>query len=568
MTSIIPPKVLLKKVEKTFREYLPQDCDHLLDECVKLCQNYDLSPDALFWKWETVKHLNRGTRRLDETNLQELKLYITQEQAKPSRPTNKGSSARLSGVMSGRSGASGYGPGRIPRQLNGDFTSGVKEEDVDRPVPVAGSSKISFSRADKVERRDYRYMYEKLSERSDVLDERIDDMAEIVRLHYNLQELCDPASATEEDVVVVGRIVANAEIAATSGTSKLNEASIALESSRMMGSGVRVSLRFNTPLKIHGSTRVGFFPGAIVALRGRNGGGGWFSVSEVLSLPRMNGPPSPPKEDSESSFNMLIASGPFTPDADLQYRPWQNFVQVISKESPDTVLLLGPFVDSSHPQIRSGDVDETPEQLFANHFAQIIGDILSEKPSISFFVVPSVKDILSEHASFPQSEFDTTLLSHSRVHLLANPCRFSINGVNFAVSTVDTLFHLKKEEFLKQGQQADVEPGSDEPLDPMAELCRYMLQQRSFYPVFPPPIDVSHEVNLDVSRSKPLDLDRGSQDYTPRVLLVPSRLKQFSKLVGGATFINPSSVSKGSYAFLRYSSKGGEEGVNVDIRKL
>ena len=61
-----------------------------------------------------------------------------------------------------------------------------------------------------------RYMYEKLSERSDgtyssglgnrepindscskVLDERIDDMAEIVRLHYNLQELCDPASTTE-----------------------------------------------------------------------------------------------------------------------------------------------------------------------------------------------------------------------------------------------------------------------------------------------------------------------------------------------------------------------------------
>ena len=30
-----------------------------------------------------------------------------------------------------------------------------------------------------------------------VLDERIDDMAEIVRIHYNLQELCDPASVTE-----------------------------------------------------------------------------------------------------------------------------------------------------------------------------------------------------------------------------------------------------------------------------------------------------------------------------------------------------------------------------------
>jgi len=102
----------------------------------------------------------------------------------------------------------------------------------------------------------------------------------------------------------------------------------------------------------------------------------------------------------------------------------------------------------------------------------------------------------------------------------------------------------------------------------MAELCRYLLQQRSFYPVFPPPMDVSHEVNLDISRSKLLDLDRGTQDHTPHVLLVPSRLKQFSKRVGGTTFINPSSVSKSSYAFLKYSGREGGEGVGVDIRKL
>lgn len=113
---------------------------------------------------------------------------------------------------------------------------------------------------------------------------------------------------------------------------------------------------------------------------------------------------------------------------------------------------------------------------------------------------------------------------------------------------MDTLFHLKKEEILRQGQQADAEAERGEPLDPMAELCQYMLRQRrwvftipytgihrslilfSFYPIFPPPMDVSHEVNLDVSRSKLLDLDHGSQDHTPHVLLVPSRLKQFSKV--------------------------------------
>lgn len=170
MTSI-PPKVLLKKLEKELREHLPQDCDHLLDECmrslsgcpefathcligVKLCQNYDLSAEELRWKWEAVKRLSRETHRIDVTNIQELKIYIAQEQAKPSRPTNKGSSARLSGVMSVRGAASGYGPGRIPRQLTGGFMPGVKKESVDYPVPIAGSSKISFSQADKVERRE------------------------------------------------------------------------------------------------------------------------------------------------------------------------------------------------------------------------------------------------------------------------------------------------------------------------------------------------------------------------------------------------------------------------------
>jgi len=170
MTSL-PPKVLFKKLEKELREYLPQDCDHLLNECtrpplgcpalithrtigVQLCQNYDLTAEELRWKWEAVKRLSRETHRLDTTNIQELKIYITQEQTKPSRPTNKGSGARLSGVMSVRGGASGYGPGRIPRQLNGGFMPSVKREGVDRPVPVAGSSKISFLQVDKVERRE------------------------------------------------------------------------------------------------------------------------------------------------------------------------------------------------------------------------------------------------------------------------------------------------------------------------------------------------------------------------------------------------------------------------------
>jgi DNA polymerase alpha subunit B len=69
---------------------------------------------------------------------------------------------------------------------------------------------------------------------------------------------------------------------------KLNEASLVLESSRMMGSGIRVSLRFDPGVKIRGNAErtegIGLFPGAIVALRGKNGGGGWFLVNEILAV--------------------------------------------------------------------------------------------------------------------------------------------------------------------------------------------------------------------------------------------------------------------------------------------
>lgn len=59
-----------------------------------------------------------------------------------------------------------------------------------------------------------------------------------------------------------------------------------IESSRMLSSGTRVQLRFDPSIKIRGGVQgagsVGLFPGTMVALRGKNGGGGWFLVNEIL----------------------------------------------------------------------------------------------------------------------------------------------------------------------------------------------------------------------------------------------------------------------------------------------
>lgn len=68
-------------------------------------------------------------------------------------------------------------------------------------------------------------------------------------------------------------------------STKLDESTLIIDTSRNEGSR-RVPVRFEPSLKIRGGAKgaggLGFFPGMMVALKGKNGGGGWFSVSEIL----------------------------------------------------------------------------------------------------------------------------------------------------------------------------------------------------------------------------------------------------------------------------------------------
>lgn len=129
----------------------------------------------------------------------------------------------------------------------------------------------------------------------------IDEFTELVRLHYGLEDIADPASAgvsfysrfldftyiVQDETTVVGRIVMEIE-AASGGAAKLSEPFIALESSRRMGGGSRIPLRFAPELQIRGGPQgaggLGLFPGAIVAMRGKNGGGEYFLVSQILTV--------------------------------------------------------------------------------------------------------------------------------------------------------------------------------------------------------------------------------------------------------------------------------------------
>ncbi|KAI1790115.1 DNA polymerase alpha, subunit B [Ganoderma leucocontextum] len=565
--------------------------DDLVAECVKVCQANNMTGEDLFYKWEATRY-NRGPApQLTLKDIHDVRAQIQRDvrmrnnvakrftRGSLSGPQSRGFAMSSRGVRSNLGGSTGTPVKPAVRPQDGFDTSRLEKN-----VSIAGPSRsrvtIVGPPTDEAARqkRSYHYMYEKVSERSELLDDRIDHFGELVKDYYNVEELGDPAAVAEEDVVVVGRVVLDAE--SSSGSVKLNEASLMFESSRMMGSGSRIPLRFDPDVKVRkgkpGLGGQGFFPGAIVGLKGKNGGGGSFLVTEILSLPPLE-PPSPTlikAEAGETQFSMHIACGPFTHDGDLQFRHFQSLVAKLKlmATKPAVVLLIGPFIDASHPSIKIGDVDSPPEEMFRTVFRNRLTEFLDSSPGSRVLLVPSTRDILSNHTVFPQPELDRTLCSDSRIHMLPNPARFTLNGVHFAASSVDVLFHLRKEEFFKHATEVEPLPGPADPegqtpSDAMANLCRHVLQQRSFYPIFPVPLDLTHELSVDVTHSDllyftPQDDDSeasgSAEDPTaarcaPDVLIVPSRLKHFSKVVDHTVAVNPSFLTKSTYAVLEYA---------------
>ncbi|TCD61023.1 DNA-directed DNA polymerase alpha subunit pol12 [Steccherinum ochraceum] len=574
--------ISLQEVRARFGEAVDDD---VISECAKFCKMYNITVESLYYTWEAL-NLGRGSRSVPVIDKQGLSSLQRQLQNKAEQETKKRNAASnalnnsrsgmnmMRGVMRSGGNSDPFFGARIKQEPVADRLVGSSRVG-GRAVPAAAKSAVSFSLdGPSSSDRKYRYMYEKVSERSEVLDDRIEDMAQLIKEHYDIAEFGDPSATTEEDVVVVGRITLDGD-SSSSGPVKLNEASLTLETSRAMGSGVRVPFKFEANAKIRGGKRgaggVGLFPGAIVALRGNNGGGGWFTVSEVLSLPTPKYQIKRDEQTASSPFTVCVACGPFTTDSGLEYKPMKALLAKLKEEKPDVVLLVGPFIDASHPHIKHGDIDAPPETMFRSIFVEQLQEYLDSKEGSLAIVVPNVRDILSDHTVFPQAQLNESLSNDPRIKYVPNPSRFRLNGVSFAVSSVDVLFHIRKEEFFKRAPPAEPEgdaADSNVVSDPMANTCRHLLEQRSYYPVFPVPQDLSSEINLDVTHSDYLNLCNEAADGAPDVFVTPSRLKQFTKNVDGTTFVNPSYLTKGTYASLKFDPSSPSSVVHAEVSRL
>lgn len=381
-----------------------------------------------------------------------------------------------------------------------------------------------------------------------MLDDRIDEFMALIQEHHKLEDSAfgSAASQSTNDIVAVGRI------ASDSLEGKPNASSLVLETSRRMGAGLRI------PLKVHTLKGFQFFPGQIVALKGINTSGAEFTVSEVLEAPllpsaasapinllahldRLRGGPDSMDTDTDPlPLTIFLASGPYTADDNLDFEPLHTLCSQAADAYVDSLILVGPFIDIDHPLIATGDFDLPEEDVaeldtatmttvFKHYISPALTQLVSANPHITILLIPSVKDAISKHVSWPQEPFPRKELGLPKsVRVIGNPMTLSINEISLGISSQDILTELKFSE---------VTGGANKDPSILGRLPKYLVEQRNFFPLFPP-LDREKLPKTGTQGGRPVGsmldisyLKLGDMiNVRPDLLVVPSALPPFAKV--------------------------------------
>ena len=431
--------------------------------------------------------------------------------------------------------------GQIIETLNGHL------DPCEPLIAPPAESRVKLTANTDLKKFFYKPLAMHLSEASEVLDDRIDDFTSFLQVHHNLEDSAfgNPASKSTSEIIAVGRI------ASDTPDSKLNIPSLVFETSRRTGAGLRI------PLKVDALSSQEFFPGQIVALRGINASGNYFSAREVLDIPLLPPAASLPSaldminerigyadsddtKTNSSTLNVIVSSGPYTSDDNLDFEPLHTLCEKASETYADALILIGPLFDIEHPLLATGDFDlpddpsiEPDKATLTDAFRIMVAGPLRRLaqavPSITIILVPSVRDAVNKHVSWPQEPFGKKELGlPKQARTVSNPVTISLNEIVIGISAQDILYDLRREEAVV---------GKPKENNMLARLPRHVIQQRHFFPLFPP---VSREhlpkaaTEEGLSTGMPLDisyLKLGEWlNVRPDVLVLPSALTPFAKV--------------------------------------
>lgn len=254
---------------------------------------------------------------------------------------------------------------------------------------------------------------------------------------------------------------------------------------------------------------------------------------------------------------MVVAAGPFTTCDDLSFEPLAALLDACRAAPPDLLLLLGPFLDAGHPLVAGGLLEDTFQGIYESAvLARLAAYEAAVGGATKVVLMPSTRDV---HAApvFPQPPLAP---APGVAASLANPSTFRSNEVVVGATSADWLMAATREEVSRAG------PGA--PADRLPAMAAHVVAQRSFFPLYPPPLGAM----LDTSHGDALGLP-----CTPDLLVLPSDLAPFAKLIpvprvdgacpraggeeeGRVVALNPGRLTKGSTGERASEPRGGRRG--------
>lgn len=210
------------------------------------------------------------------------------------------------------------------------------------------------------------YMYEKLANKAAALDSVCEQLGSAMCRITNSLDKVDleqvaVASMSQYQLQTYGRICCDSD-------GKLNTASVLLEGTKQLSSGLRVKLDLS---KLN---QYSIFPGQIVAVKGVNPTGKALVVKDLF----FENPPPPPENittpfNDENSIHIVVAAGPFTAPDNLHYEPLVDLINYVAENRPHVLILVGPFVEFNHQEIQKCEMADS----FDEFFEQCIGNVMT-----------------------------------------------------------------------------------------------------------------------------------------------------------------------------------------------
>ncbi|XP_011644932.1 DNA polymerase alpha subunit B isoform X1 [Pogonomyrmex barbatus] len=273
--------------------------------------------------------------------------------------------------------------------------------------------------------------------------------------------------------------------------------------------------------------RYSVFSGQIVAVEAVN------PTRDVLYVEKIFGKLYAPLASTpkiESRVNIFVAAGPFTASNNMHYQPLWDLMEKVASDEPQVLILVGPFLEYTHPEMQ----DNVADTLYQEQFEKILARIMeSTRKSTQVVLVASNRDAHHEPV-FPTPQyaiFNRKLLqNYSNLKLMPDPCILNVAGLKVGITSVDVIKHIGKEEI------------SNVSGDRLSRLADHVLAQTCFYPVYPPPEDLNVDVELWEKYA--------FFDQQPHLLILPSDMRCYYKVINECMILNPERMHKHTYARL------------------